>query len=182
MARFGDRADAWEGRGIPGWRGDRSGEIALAVAAVLVAVAALTLRLPSQRRPTVLVAGPASALRAGAALMLLLSGGVIYFGGGWMLEHVSHVHVLAGALLLAAYAEPVLLLARHGIPLRRVLPSIRMTLVAVLSVSGIALLAPTLTPALDGIVPMIRDIHRAGAAALALWIIWAVIRRQPPAR
>jgi hypothetical protein len=100
----------------------------------------------------------------------------MYFGQGRFLESLSHIHVLTGVLLIAAYAERMLLYVRRGllpVPPRR----IRTPLMATLIASGVLLIAPTITPMLDEFIPALRVIHRVCAGALTLWTLWALTTR-----
>jgi hypothetical protein len=147
------------------------------IGAVLLMVAARVRRLAAFPSPLLMGTGPSGAIRTGAIAVLLVSGAAIYFGAGRLLELLSHIHVVAGTLLVAAYAERMLLYAtqRRAPPLRY--QWIGWAVLVLVIGSGLLLVAPTFTPALDLLVPGIRGVHRGSGAMLGLWVAWSLARR-----
>lgn len=174
---FAEESKAWGNRGVPGWRGRLGWELPVMIGAVLLMVAARVRRLAAFPSPLLMGTGPSGAIRTGAIAVLLVSGAAIYFGAGRLLELLSHIHVVAGTLLVAAYAERMLLYAtqRRAPPLRY--QWIGWAVLVLVIGSGLLLVAPTFTPALDLLVPGIRGVHRGSGAMLGLWVAWSLARR-----
>ncbi len=184
---FGDRAAAWVPRQVPGWRSALGYEVAALVGLAAVLLLALAGRLSWVESPLQVRGGPGAFLRAGVLVTLLISGLLIYVGAGRMLEPLSHLHVVAGALLLLASAERTLLLSRTNVRDVHWFRKLGWGMRALAIGSGILLLVPTFTPVLDEALPLVRTVHRAAAALIAMWVLgWLVRpharRRAPPGR
>lgn len=175
-ATFGQRIDHWAGRRVPGWGYGLVAELIFVVVVLLLLIALhlrRVLRTGAKGFTRIFALGPAAKIRGIAMLLLLVTGAGIYFGGGWALSSLCHVHLLAGVVLLAVCAARLLL--PRGVPHPRYLSArfFRAAILSLLLATGVLLLIPSITSMFDGLVPWIRELHRFSGVLLLLWLVFA---------